>query len=108
MSIVCKFKFLEGLDRKFIESQLALAIVATECIFGQAKVRTSAAYYISAVNAGQKEQPKGLQAAIDVSTDVGEHVANVFTGLMIRQLGEDKFTVDRVSGTKEPSSNERC
>jgi hypothetical protein len=108
MPAVCRFKFPEGLDRESIEAKLALAIVATECIFGQAKVRTSAAYYISEVSTGQEEQPKGLQAAIDVSTEVGEHVANVFTGLMIRQLGEDKFTVDRVNSEKEPSSNERC
>jgi hypothetical protein len=34
----------------------------------------------------------------DVCTEVGEHIAQVFTGLMIRQPGEDKFTVDKVTG----------
>jgi hypothetical protein len=37
------------------------------------------------------------ELAIDVSTDVGEHVAQVFTGLLAWQLGEDKFTVERVA-----------
>ena len=89
MPTVCKFKFPEGLDREIIETQLALAVIATECTFGQPRVRISAAYCVS------REKP---QVAIDVSTEVGEHIAQVFTGLMIRQIGEDKFTVDRVRG----------
>jgi hypothetical protein len=87
MSEVIKFKFPGPLDREIIETQLALAIVATECTFGQPKVRVNAAYYLS------KKKPL---VVIDVSTEVGEHIAQVFTGLMIRQLGEDKFTVDRI------------
>lgn len=89
MPAVCRFKFPEGLDREIIETQLALAVIATECTFGQPRVRISAAYCVS------REKP---QVAIDVSTEVGEHIAQVFTGLMIRQLGEDNFTVDRVRG----------
>jgi hypothetical protein len=89
MPAVCRFKFLEGLDREIMETQLALAVIAAECTFGQPKVRISATYCVS------REKP---QVAIDVSTEVGEHIAQVFTGLMIRQLGEDKFTVDRVTG----------
>jgi len=92
MQTVCKFRFPDGLDRKIIETQLALAIVAAECTFGQARVRIAAAYCVS------KEKP---QVAIDVSTDVGEHIAQVFTGMMIRQLGEDKFTVDRINGREQ-------
>ena len=108
MPVVCRFKLLDALDREAVEAQLALAIIAAECTFGQARVRISAAYYISAVNTSQEEQPKELQAVIDVSTEVGEHIAQVFTGLMIRQLGEDRFTVDRVNSEKELSSDERC
>ena len=88
MPAVCRFKFPEGLDREIIEAQLALAIIAAECTFGQPKVRISAAYCFS------KEHP---ELAIDVSTEVGEHIAQVFAGLLIRQVGEDKFTVDRVT-----------
>lgn len=95
MPAVCKFEFPEGLDREMIETQLALAIVATECTFGQPRVRINAAYCVSPASdtADGKTKPK---VAIDVSTEVGEHIAQVFTGLMIRQLGEDEFTVDRI------------
>ncbi len=87
MPTVYRFKFPEGLDREFMETQLALAVIASECAYGQSKVRISAAYCVS------REKP---QVVIDVSTKVGEHIAQVFTSLMIRQLGEDKFMVDRV------------
>jgi hypothetical protein len=110
MPVVCRFKFPEGLDRQAIEAQFALAIVAAECAFGQARVRISGAYCISGPDVSV-DGHKGIQVAIDASTEVGEHIAQVFTGLMIRQLGEDKFTVDRVT-RKEPGkelhTDERC
>jgi len=89
MPTVCKFKLPNGLDKETIEAQLALAIISAECAFGQPRVRISAGYLIS------KEKP---EVAIDVSTEVGEHIAQVFTGLMTRQLGEDQFSVERVGG----------
>ena len=96
MPAVCRFEFPKGFDRRIIEAQLALAIITAESTFGQPKVRISAACCVSpvSVTAGEQEKP---QVAIDVSTDVGEHIAQVFTGLMIRQLGEDGFTVDRLA-----------
>jgi hypothetical protein len=89
MADVCRFKFPEDLGRETVEAQLALAIIATECAFGQPKVRISAGYCFS------KDRP---ELVIDVGTEVGEHIAQVFTGLMTRQIGEDKFIVDRVAG----------
>ena len=86
MPVVCRFKFPENIGKDIIESQLALAIVAAECNYGQPRVRINAAYCVS------KKTP---QVAIDISSEVGEHIARIFTGLMIRQLGEDQFTVER-------------
>ncbi len=85
MPDVCKFKFDEGIDSKFIESQVALAIITAECTFGQAKVRINTAYLASK-----------NKVVIDVANEVGEHIAQVFTGLMTRKFGEDKFTVERI------------
>ena len=87
MPDVCRFKFPADLEGELIESQLALAIVATECTLGQPKVRINAAYSIS------KDR---TWVVIDVSTNVGEQIAQIFTGLLMRQLGEDGFTVDRL------------
>jgi len=95
LAIVCRFEFPAETDGDIVEKHLALAIVTAECNFGQPRVRTAAAYCISPVK-DDSNGSKELQVAIDVSTDVGEHIAQVFTGLMIRQLGEDKFKIERV------------
>ena len=87
MTDICRFKFSCELDDETVETQLALAIISAECTFGQPKVRIGAAYCISSDE---------RQVAIDTSSEVGEHIAQVFTGLLIRQLGEDGFTVERL------------
>ena len=85
MTEVCKFKFRRGVSKAMIETQIALAIVMAEYTFGQPRVRLYAGYVAS-----------DGKAVIDVSSDVGEYVAQVFTGLMTREFGEDNFTVDRI------------
>ena len=91
MRTVCKFKFPDGTDHQTIESQIALAITAAECTYGHPKVRISASYHIA---------PNRPEVVIDVSTEVGEHIAQTFTGLIIRQIGEENFTVERTYGEK--------
>lgn len=85
MADVYKFKFEEGITKEMIEEKLALAIITAECTFGQVKVRLNAAYLAS-----------DNKVVIDVSNEVGEHIAQVFTGLVTRHFGENKFTVVRV------------
>ncbi len=36
--------------------------------------------------------------ANDIASAVEQHIAQVFTGLMTRQLGEEQFTVESVGG----------
>ncbi len=95
MSSVCRFNFTKGIDRETIEKQLALAIISTECTFGQPKVRMNASYYISPKNKTGSIKDE-VKVVIDVSNEIGEHIAQLFTGLVIRQFGENKFAVDRV------------
>jgi len=83
---VCRFKLNKHISREQLEEKIAFAIISAECTFGQAKVRLNAAYL--AVDG---------KAVIDVSNEVGEHIAQIFTGLLIRELGEEAFTVDRIS-----------
>ena len=85
MGEICRFKFRNGIRKEVIEKQIALAIVTTECAFGQARVRLHASYAAS-----------DGRAVIDIGSDIGEHIARVFTGLMIRELGERSFTVEHI------------
>jgi hypothetical protein len=91
MAEICKFSFKRPLSKEAIEERIALAIVTAECVFGQAKVRLHAGYTATAD-----------KAVIDVSSAVGEHIAQVFTGLMIRQLGEESFTIERLTAKEKP------
>lgn len=97
MAAVCKFSFPYGPNKVDLESQLALAIISAESAYGSARVRINASYYLS------KEKP---EVVIDVSSDVGEHIAQVFTGLMIRNLGENNFRVRRLEKHAEVISSE--
>jgi hypothetical protein len=89
MKAVCTFTFPKDTARELIEAAIASAIFNAECAFGKPKVRISASYYVA------KDSP---QCVIDVSTGVGEHIAQIFTGIMINTLGEDKFQVKRIEG----------
>ena len=85
MTSVCKFIFKETISKEEIEAKVALAIITAECTFGQSKVRLNAAYFAT-----------DGKVVIDVSSEVGEHIAEVFTGLVTRELGEESFTVERI------------
>jgi hypothetical protein len=88
---VRRFRFHQHIEPERLERQLALAIVVAECVYGNARVRLDVAYLL-----------ENDRLVIDVSNKVGEYVAQVFTGLITRQLGEDSFTVERV---KKASDN---
>jgi hypothetical protein len=85
MAQLLRFKFKKSVTKKLIEGQIAIAILTAEATFAQAKVRLHAGYVVSK-----------NKAVIDVSSDVGEHIAQVFTGLMTRLVGETNFTVNKV------------
>jgi hypothetical protein len=89
MKAVCRFTFENDTARELIEAAIASAIFNAECTFGKPRVRISASYYMA------EDKP---QCVIDVSTEVGEHIAQVFTGIMINTLGEEKFQVRRIEG----------
>jgi len=89
MQTVCRFEFKKEMDREEVEVRVALAILAAERVFGKPKVRISAGYLIS---------EDGSQAVVDVSTQVGEFVAEIFTGMLIKRLGDTGFVVDRAYG----------
>ena len=85
MRVICRFEFKVDVDNELIESQIASAIRIAEYLFDQPRVRLNASYLTSK-----------NKAAIDVTDEVGEHVAMIFIGFMTDKVGEDKFTMDRV------------
>jgi len=100
MKALCRFKFPRGTKREFIEASIASAIFNAECVYGKPRVRVSGvSYYLG---------DDGRHLLLDVSSEVGEHIAQVFTGIMINVLGGDKFQVRRVDGeTVSAGGNKR-
>ena len=86
MKHVCRFLFDEDVDSRVIESEIIQAILTTEDVFGQPKVRLSASYLVSK-----------NKAVIDVTDEVGEHIAKVFTGRIGRKVGHNCFSVERIT-----------
>ena len=91
MKSICRFRFRPEIDREIIEAQLALAIVVAECMHGPARVRLGTGYLLS---------DDARRLVMDVSHEVGEYVAQLLIGLLIREIGEDEFSVERLQ--REP------
>lgn len=92
MKTACKFTFINGTEMKRIEEFICVAILHTEYIFGKPRVRIMTSYYVS------DTKP---QCVIDISTEIGEHIATLFTGRLIREFGEEGFAVELVQKEKK-------
>jgi hypothetical protein len=90
----CRITFRAGTSRWVIEKAVVDAMFAAECLHGAARVRLGAGYFL-----GRGREP---QCVIDTTTDIGEQVAQLFTGIASRALGEDAFHVERIRGEVEP------
>jgi len=92
MSQVLRFKFSEA-SRETVEADVALAIFAAECVYGRPRVRMEASYLVD---------EDGRACVLEVAGEAGESVARVFAGLCAARLGEEAFTVHRVTTAREP------
>ncbi len=82
---VCRFKFRKRFGKDEIEEQVGIAILAAESAFGEAKVRLYARYAASED-----------RAVVDVSSRIGQHIAESLIRLMTKKYGEDSFSVERI------------
>jgi hypothetical protein len=81
-------------------NSLFLSAFAAECIHGRAQVRLDAAFCLD---------EKKRACVVDAATPVGRTIAQIFTGLLSREFGEDAFTVERVTEppAESPATPER-
>jgi hypothetical protein len=73
------------------EMSLQLAMIALEGLYGQAGIRLEARYDVDGA---------GRAIVVDASTDVGAALVRVFTALLIREIGDDSFSVRRGTGPR--------
>ena len=81
-----RYTFRRNGDLSEAEATLHLALVAAEGLFGEPRVRMDGRY-------GQDRQARTL--TVDASTPVGIAINAVFTAFVLREFGEDGFTVRR-------------
>lgn len=88
MSEVYRFTFHEDVPAKYIEETLYWSVFNAESVFGKPKVRLDGSFLFD---------PKQKICVIDKATDVGQHIAQVFTSYLTREFGETSFKVERVA-----------
>jgi len=87
MKMVCRFILPDGTPTAVLEEKLAFAVFSAECAFGKSRVRIEASCYVS---------PKRPRCVVDISTPVGEYIAQVLTGALTKEVGEEGFAVQRI------------
>lgn len=89
---VYRYYFDDHDDFEEAELFLDMAFIVAECLHGEVLVRHSARYF---------GNPKKLGIVVAASDEIGECIARVLTGLLIRGLGEENFRVDRVQRNRK-------
>lgn len=79
------------------EMSLHLAMFAVEGLAGRVRVRLDASYQVDAEN---------HVIRIDGNTRVGQMIARVFAGLLLREYGEDAFCAEHVTKPINPKPQE--
>lgn len=84
---VFRFQFAPDVPLDEAEQTLVLATFAAEGLFGQARVRLDVGYHV--------DEPRRV-LIVDGTTETGLAVVRLFTGLLIREFGDEAFRVSRV------------
>jgi hypothetical protein len=84
---VYRYHFDEDVPAEEIEATLLLALLATQSLHGESRVRLDTSHVFD---------PEHLCCAIDASNQVGLDLNRLFVGFLTREFGEDSFRVERI------------
>ena len=85
---IYKYEFSFNVPIDEVERSLALSVLTTESLHGRTRVRLDASFCID-----KKEHA----CVVDAGTEVGCHIASIFTGYLTREFGENAFRVKRIN-----------
>ena len=94
-----RYTFSEGASLDAIEASLVLSVLATESVFGRSRVRLEGRFALDR---------RSRTCTVQAGTEVGEHIARVFTGFLSQEIDERAFRVERVSTSGALDSPRRC
>jgi len=84
---IYRYNFTAGVPFRDVEESLLLAVLATESLHGRSLVRLDASFCL---------EEKKRTCVVDAGTEVGRHIARIFTGFITREFGEEAFRVERL------------
>ena len=86
------YQIKDGILMSAVKDSLLISIMAVESLFGRSRINLEARFRLEKMN---------RVCIIDVGTLIGETIARVFTGLLIREFGEQAFKVERMETSVE-------
>jgi len=89
---IYQYQIKDGILMDAVKDSLLISIMAVESLFGRSRINLEARFRLEKVN---------RVCIIDVGTLIGETIARVFTGLLIREFGEQGFKVERMETSLE-------
>lgn len=95
---VVRFRFANEVDLADPEMTLHLAMFAVEGLLGRARVRLDAEYEVH-------QEARSID--VDGNTEVGALIVRVFTGLLLREFGEDAVCIQRLTPSIPLPQSER-
>ncbi|NIM21303.1 MAG: hypothetical protein GTN64_02610, partial [Candidatus Latescibacteria bacterium] len=84
---IYRYNFSAEVSLRDVEESLFLAVLATESLHGRSLVRLDASFCLD---------EKKRSCIVDAGTEVGRHIARIFTGFLAGEFGEDAFKVKRL------------
>src|SRR5215471_7900575 len=85
----------KGTGADVLRALVLLAVKETELIFGRARRKLETTYRLCSEKA---------VCTIEGGTECGEHLAKLLSGFLIKQVGEEGFRVNRLTGNgKKPN-----
>lgn len=92
---VYRFTFPDHIRQEDVQAAMVLALFGLESLYGQARIRLDAAHCFDADK---------MTCVVDASTEVGVDLSRLFTGFLIRDLGDDGFRVERITKPDTPGA----
>lgn len=94
-----RYEFPGGVPIQDVEETLLLAALAVESLHGRSQLRLDAAFRLDKAE---------RTCVVDARSEVGRSLARIFTGFLVREFGDEAFTVRRVPHAREPAFQTTC
>ncbi|TWT30135.1 hypothetical protein [Blastopirellula retiformator] len=85
--IVYRFTFARSVEQEDVQAAIVLALFGVESLHGRARIRLDAAHHFDFAHRA---------CVIDASNEVGVDLSRLFTGFLLREIGDDGFQVERI------------